>query len=232
MVVGYKTLPHFLLDTARNGSPNPSGYIWPNASDLIELRDQSRRGRVDVLASVPRLWFVEMLREKQSYLDDIDPAEHLRRSLDHYLKPLAAWYDAIIFDCPPGFSSLTRAGLLSVEAVISPTIADAVSVRSLSDFVEIGLTDVLKIKGRVKHYVVISKYRANTVHGREADLLKKRFEVLEPYVKDSVDMTRATERIRADSFRGYDAKFGSLRGDLRKLTDTVYRYVIRLRGTQ
>ncbi len=225
-----KTLNHFLLETAQGLPAKPDGYIWPRASDLVELRDPDYRGRVDLLASIPRMWFVEMIREKQAYLDNVDPGEQLCRALGEHLAPLTGWYDVIIFDCPPGFSSLTRAGLLSAQAVISPTIADAVSIRSLADFVEFGLGEVLKLKDRVNHYVIVSKYRAVAHYAREADLLKKRYVVLEPYVRDSVDMANATERIRFDSVRNFKGKYQGMSADVRKLTDVVYRYVIRLRG--
>jgi chromosome partitioning protein len=171
-----------------------------------------------------------MIREKQAHLENVDPAEQLCRALGDHLAPLAGYYDVIIFDCPPGFSSLTRAGLLSAQAVISPTIADAVSIRSLADFVEFGLGEVLKLKDRVAHYVIVSKYRAVAHYAREADLLKKRYVVLEPYVRDSVDMATATERIRFDSVRNYKGKYLSLAADIPKLTDVVLRYVIKLRG--
>ena len=119
---------------------------------------------------------------------------------------------------------------MSAHAVISPTIADAVSIRSLSDFVEIGLGDVLHIKDRIEHYVIISKYRAHSDHVQEIEGLKRRYRVLEPYVRESVDMTHATERVRANSYRTYAEKYTGLKNDLRKLSDAVYRIVIKLRG--
>ncbi len=224
-----KTLTNLVLDLiSKEAQLSPTGYIYPNASDLSELRETGGRGKVDVLPSVPRMWFVEVVRERQSYVENTDPADELRKCLGSYLEPLEVWYDVMIFDCPPGFSALTRAGLVSADAIVSPTIADAVSIRSLSDFVSIGLGDVLKVRGIIKHHVIISKYRASTEQMREVELLKKSYDVLSPYVKESVAMTRATERIRADSIRSYGNKYGALQGDLRKLTDSIYRNVIKI----
>lgn len=220
-----KTLPHFLLDNA-DGRQHPAGYVWPNASDLDELRKRGKRGKVDIIPSVPRMWFVEMIQEKRYYLENREPAVELKHSLDRYLGPILSFYDVIILDCPPGFSALTRAGLLSADVVISPTIADAVSVRSLADFAEFGLGEILKIRDRVAHFVLVSKYRSTSDDAREAPLLKKRYDVLEPFIKYSVEMTRATERVSATSTRTFGEKYGSFASDVRALADKLYRYVI------
>lgn len=222
-----KTLPNFLLDTAPGGRTQPAGYIWPNASDIEELYAPSKRGRVDVFASIPRMWFVEMVQERRLYLENREPAVELKSALNQYLDSLKGWYDVIIFDCPPGFSSLTRAGLMSAQAIISPTIADAVSVRSLADFVDIGLGDVLKLKKAVGHHVIISKFRSQGDDRIEADRLKRRHDVLEPYIRYSVDMTRATERIHASSRRKFKDKYRDLAGDIHALTHCIFRYVIK-----
>ncbi len=222
-----KTLPNFLLDLAPGGNINPDGYLMTMVSDVEELFARGKRGRVDLFPSIPRMWFVEMVLEKRLYLEHLEPAEELKRAVDSQLAPLNSWYDLIIFDCPPGFSALTRAGLLSADVIISPTIADAVSVRSLADFVEIGLGDVLKVKNRVTHYVMISKYRAQSDDKVEAARLKKTYDVPEPYIKYSVEMTRATERIRANSRRRFGDKYGGLAPDIRALADTAYRYIIK-----
>src|SRR5262249_53915797 len=126
-----KTLPHFLLDVGKTRQA-PSllhRYIVPQASEISELRREGKRGRVDLIPSVPKLWFVELLREEQHYLQNKEPAQELRAMLTQHLDPLAAEYELVLFDCPPGFSSITRAGLLAADVIISPTIADAVSVR-------------------------------------------------------------------------------------------------------
>lgn len=223
-----RTLPQFLLDLDgnRNGRPSLQSYICGQASDLTELKASGRRGRVDLLPSVPRLWFVETLFDKRSYLQGVDPGAELRLTLSEYLDPLDAWYDLIIFDCPPGFSALTRAGLLGADVILSPTIADAVSIRSLADFVDIGLGEVLKIKQGLPHYVVISKYQPNSTDPIEVDRLKKRYNVLDPPIRFSKEMTRATDRPRYNAFRSYKEKYGRLESEVRALTDRVYRYAI------
>lgn len=223
-----RTLPQFLIDleTKKKNHPTLQSYICAAASDLLELKGSAHRGKVDLLPSIPRLWFVESVFEKHWYMQDVDPAAELRLTLTTHLDPLDAWYDVIVFDCPPGFSALTRAGLLAADIVLSPTIADAVSLRSLSDFVEIGLGEVLK--RRIPHFVVISKYRS--VNQAEADRARKKYDVLDPPIRESVEMTRATERSRFDSYRSFREKYGGLEADVRLLTDRLYRLAILMHG--
>ncbi|MEZ5901305.1 MAG: ParA family protein [Hyphomicrobiaceae bacterium] len=221
-----RLLPKFLLDVEGKGpKPELHSYIVGEASDLEELRGRCVRGRVDVLPSVPRLWFVETVIEKRSYIQNVDPGAELRLTLGQYLHPLDAFYDLIIFDCPPGFSGLTRAGLLGADMVLSPTIADAVSMRSLTDFVEIGLGEVLQKKD-IPHFVVISKYQQRTTDPAEINRLRRRYDVLEPPIGFSIQMTKATQRLRHNSFRTYRAKYGRLEADIRALTDQFYRYAL------
>lgn len=221
-----KTLPQFLIDLEATMRKKPplQGYICASASDLNELKRATTRGKLDLLPSVPRLWFVETTLEKHWYAKNIDPAGELRLALTRYLDPLDAWYDLIIFDCPPGFSSLTRAGLLAADIVLSPTIADAVSLRSLSDFVKIGLEEVL---GRnLPHYVVLSKYRS--VNEIEADRARMRYDVLDPPIRESVEMARATDRARSDSYRSFKEKYGAMETDVRLLTDRFYHHALAI----
>jgi hypothetical protein len=55
----------------------------------------------------------------------------------------------------------------------------------------------------VPHYVLISKFQANETNRVEKARLQKAYVVLEPAIRYSVDMTRATERVRADSYRTF-----------------------------
>jgi cellulose biosynthesis protein BcsQ len=98
-----RTLPQFLVDiegSAKIKQPIHS-YICADVSDVSDLH--GRPGRVDVLPSVPRLWFVETLVEKKSYMQNVDPGAELRLTLGRYLHPVDHLYDLIIFDCPLDF---------------------------------------------------------------------------------------------------------------------------------
>lgn len=87
-----RLLPKFLLDIEQKGA-NPAlhSYIFGEASDLDELRVRGVRGRVDLLPSIPRLWFVETVIQKRSYLHNVDPGAELRLTLSKYLDPLDAF---------------------------------------------------------------------------------------------------------------------------------------------
>ena len=78
--------------------------------------------------------------------------------------------------------------------------------------------------------MLISKFQANETNRVEKARLQKAYVVLEPAIRYSVDMTRATERVRADSYRTFREKYGALETDVRALKDHVYRDVIVQHG--
>lgn len=81
-------------------------------------------------------------------------------------------------------------------------------------------------KPDLPHFVVISKYQANSTDPIEIERLKKRYDVLEPAIRFSKDMTRATDRPRYNSVRSFREKYGKLEPEVRALTDQFYRYAL------
>lgn len=225
-----KTLPHFLLGIQDGKNATVTAFVQTGASDLIELKDGQNKGLIDVLPSVPRMWFVEMKFTEYFYKDNKDPAKELHASIEKSLNELNSQYDVILIDCPPGFSSLTRAGLLLSDVIISPTIADEVSVRSLRDFVNIGLEDILGIKAKDRHHVVISKYTRTQTERRNIDLLKRNYDVFDRTIRQSVDMVRASYYLDpAGAGRRFNPKYGSVAGDVLALCNDIYRLVYKVR---
>jgi cellulose biosynthesis protein BcsQ len=154
-----RTLPHLFTDV-RNGARRPAlAYVFPHASDLQELGSgNSHGGIVSILPSIPRLWFDEYDFVRHCYANQLDPVQERLTILRAFLDELRGHYSHVLLDCPPGFSTLTRSALLLADKIVAPTIADNTSVRSLRDFVEIGLCDTLGIQPHAKLHVVISKF--------------------------------------------------------------------------
>ncbi len=220
-----RTLAHFIMALYGNGlQPLLSDYVHGNASDLSEL-DADAIGRLALVSSIPRLWFVESTFDKQFYQRSQSPDQELSRALICGISEVSAHFDVVLIDCPPGFSSLTRAGILSSHVIISPTIADAISSRSLHDFAEIGLKEILKMR-EPKHFVVISKFIKNDTTLQEKELLKSQYNVIDPTIPYSVRMPRAMLRVRPDSYRTFAEKYGALRSDVTTLTAKVYNLII------
>ncbi len=224
-----KTLPHFLLALREDSGEPPASFITIKASDLSELDRPPGllTGRIDVLPSIPRMWIVEFEYTKRLFQNDKDPVETLRHALDKGLNSLSGSYSVVLVDCPPGFSVLTQAGLLLAEAIISPTIADEVSMRSLKDFVELGVRGLLANKATDRHHVVVSKFRSDKVSAQSLRSLKQDYDVLDPPIRYSNAMPKAAYRINLSARRTFASKYGPLQADVRMLGDRIYRYIVK-----
>lgn len=176
-----KTLPHLFAD-ARNGARRPAlDYVFRHASDLQELGPGNLHGGfVSIVPSIPRLWFDEYDFVKHCYANKLDPVGERFSILRTFLNELSGHYSHVLLDCPPGFSTLTRSALLLADRIVAPTIADNTSVRSLRDFVEIGLRDTLGIHPDAKLRVVISKFSSWNNQRAVLDGLKATYKVILP----------------------------------------------------
>ena len=216
-----RTLTNFLLDQGRN---TISDYVRAGATDVNEIL-ANKNCAVDILPSIPRVWFVEKTLQEAAYKSGNDPAKQLVKMFTPHLAALREHYHLCLIDCPPGFSSLTRAGVMLANAIISPTIADPVSTRSLADFVRLGLP---MLEADTKpHYVVITKYQPRNTTEPIRDLLRSTYNVLEPSIRYSTHMLEATERIRNDSFRTFRNKYSSLEADVIALAGDAERKILR-----
>ena len=220
-----RTLLHFLLDKNKQ---NISNFITVGASDLAELRLPDSSGIVDILPSIPRMWFVESELTEGFLKSEMDPVEEIRKIFEIGMSQISSAYDVVIIDCPPGFSTFTRTGLLISDAIISPTLADEVSVRSLKDFVEIGLGNILKIKNRENHHVIVSKFISNRRTKAIRDFLRREYDVLEPSIGYAVAIMDALSSIGPGSTRTFKQKYDRKANEVSKLSDEIYRFLYKI----
>ena len=221
-------MPHLFLHS-QNGARQPAlAYIEARASDLMEIRSPSQ-GFVSLMPSVPRLWIDEYDFDRSRYQQNDDPVQARLTIFRELLTELDGKYDCVLLDCPPGFNTLTRSALILAHKIISPTIADHVSVRSLGDFVGIGLDKLLGPQGWKRLGVVVSKYTPTTEQAAELDLLRQNFTVLGspiPLRDQVVRATRCQETLQRTYSQKYDRPFGSKIGPhVRNMSDAVYKYV-------
>lgn len=222
----HKTLPQ-LFEDERNGSRRQAlSYIVPRASDLIELQGQSA-GLVSVLPCVPKLWFQQFDFDRQCYRRGVEPVDEIVRILDAFLIEVSGQYDCVLFDCPPGFNSLTRAAIrLSPDGVFAPTIADQVSMQSLKDFVELGLQHSMQFPWRDRMFVVVSKF-TNTIQQQAIlDPMRRNYTVISPPIQMRDQVQIASEYLTGRQ-RQYSAKYGRpmlrpIGQDVKRMTDALF----------
>jgi chromosome partitioning protein len=210
-----RTFMHFMDALGAESSINIAKFVRPKASDLTSLAEANGRGQVALISSSPRMWFSEAKFEKGSYRKGLEPDVILAQATRHYLDKIRGTYDVVLFDCPPGFSTLSRAGIRMADIVVSPTISDDISARSLKDFVEVGLREI--IGGNRPHHVVVTRHVQHIVNDIMVDRLRRDYKMIGSPVKYSVDIMRACERIRHDSYRNFREKYGSQHNSVRDL---------------
>jgi chromosome partitioning protein len=201
-----RTLYHFLLKLTATPAPNFASFVCLNATDLEPLRRKGHIGRVDLIPCSLKMWLAQSTFEREAHRSKREPDELLAEGFQRLLATIEPSYDFVLFDCPPGLSTLSRAALRISDAVLSPTIADQVSVRSLRDFHEIAVSHFGVDEKSL--LVLVTKFvTGNSVHTSLLDRLRKDYHVIGSPIKFSVDIVRATERSSSQSKRTFSEKY-------------------------
>lgn len=222
----HKTLMHFLYAVGSETRVNLSTFVQTQASDLWPLVQGHATGCVDLIPSTPQMWFVESKFDEAAYRKGDQPDEKLTNVVRRHLDRLRGSYHVVLFDCPPGFSTLARVGLRLSDFILSPTLADAVSTRSLKDFVEIGLRGILRLTDGRDHYVAVTKFIRNTETQRVLDELRTTYNLIGSPMPHSVDFIRASYRARHDSHREFSEKYGAKQADVKAFGEDFFRAIL------
>ena len=236
-----KSVVSLLDQFARGATPNLAELILPNAVTLEELhlaeqRDE-RRGWVSILPSHPSLRFAEMSVEERVYGAGTRPsqlAQSLHRHFSAALAPVHSIYDVVLIDTPPYLSPLARAGLMLAETYVTPTLADPVSIWGTKQFSD-WMTSNIAEDIAERNFVVITRFR-NTRFAREAEhelrtiyLKNRRFG---PTIPESVQALQAMDRADIDSYHTMRGKYGNLRGDVRRLSESFATFLAGRMGAE
>ncbi len=200
--------------------------IITNASLVTEIEDYG--GQVDLIPASPRMRFDELRFEAAAQALSKDPAragEDVAARLRECLDPLRDKYDYILLDCAPNFASLAQGAILTSDAIVMPTIADPVAVYGLRAFDVRGLDEHLALEETVPRLVVITKYTVNHVSMRYADLLRELYPVLNPAIKQSVALMRASHVPDPSEMRTMRGKYADLSHDVRKLSGSLEAFI-------
>lgn len=203
---------------ANEAASNTVSYDISELTDLVESYYNMRpaTGKISVWASTPDLRFAELKFDAQNLKGEIArPRKVMAQYLDKALEQAALSYDIILFDCPPGFSTLAQAVLTQADVILSPMIVDPVSLWSLRTFWDQGLGRTLGISENVQKFAILTMVKA--MGGKDAKQ-KVRTELSEFADEDRfqteiphrVDALRAVKRIASNSHRSFKEKYGSL----------------------
>lgn len=233
---GHQLLAQFV----RREPPAAGPFIVPNAVSIEELRraeeNDQRMGWVSILPAHPKLRIAEMSLEEEWYSGTGTPSTLSAALTDHFrgaLNPLTALYDVILIDCPPHLSPLSRAAIATADSFVLPTLADPISTWGTKQF-----SDWVSANGQpdlaARSFVVVTRFR-NTAMARQL-----RDEIQDVYLKDrffgavipdSVAVLKAMDRPAADSYNSFRGKYGSVTGDVRRLSQRFAEFNQKRTGT-
>lgn len=225
-----KTLYHLLSDRLNGTHQNMMSYIWLRASDLREINGNLTQSFVSIVPSIPKLWFQQYDFDRTLYAAGINPIATLTSLLHVFLDEVAQHYTCVLFDCPPGFGTLTRAALQLADHIVAPTIADYTSMRSLHDFVALGLRDTLELDVDDRLHVVVSKFTGTNNQLQALDILRNAYHVREPVIPMRDQVQVVAER-HATQTRTYAQKYGRpvmrpLKPHVKGMSDALYAAII------
>lgn len=232
------TVTHWVDCLARNLRADFFGSITTGVSGLQEVRHGNRArhgaplpGQTSILASSPRLRFAELSFDHRHFdSGDISaPRKTMVEHLSKALRSLGNEYDYIIFDCPPGFTTISQAALCLSDAIITPLLEDPVSLWSLKTLREFGLKRELDIWDKQKHRILFT--RVNQRGAREEkerlrqDALLAGFETLGVSIPDASEALRWTERPDIESYRPFKHKYAVLASVVEQLGKETAAFV-------
>jgi chromosome partitioning protein len=223
-----QTLTHYLDQLKDGQTPNLADFRQVNVSNLVELQATpraGRTGRIDLIASVPSLWFAEQAFVERYYSAGGQPTQQLFGALSTGLEPLHDQYDVVLIDCPPNYSSLTQAGLLLADAVISPTTADEIALMSLKDFTTNALD---RFKNR--RFVLVTRLGRTRDEAEQLAIIRQKYTTVGPPMHYSTKIARAMWFGAPNSRKTYKEKYGTLlrvvSADIEAIGKAVYVDII------
>lgn len=217
------TITHWVDCLAKGVRADFFGSITTGVSGLNEVRNGNRAragaplpGQTSILASSPRLRFVELSFDHKHFsaADIAAPRKIMVDQLSKALRSLGNDYDYIIFDCPPGFTTISQAALCVSDAIITPMLEDPVSLWSLKTLRDFGLKRELDIWDKQRHRILFTRVTQRGAISERArlrqDVMLAGFETLGVSIPDASEALRWSQRADAESYRTFNGKYAGL----------------------
>lgn len=216
---------------------NASSTIEADISGLADFRPgffkrNRPEGKLSIWPSTPELRFAELYYDHYNFEsgDVTSPRRKLKQDLLTGLEDAALNDDIIIFDCPPGFSTLAQAALCASDVILSPVNIDFVSLWSLKTFWRRGLEDMLAEEVRAKRLVLLTMVKGGNGAQQERMNLLAQLDNLAGdsrlglEIKQSVQALRYVNRASIDSYVRFNRKYGSLKTSINELGKQVLQH--------
>lgn len=231
-----KTLTRWIELLPRSQSNDLYSFVNWEVSGLAELRPAANRrrqirGSLAIAAATPELRFAEMAFDHTHFSkpDPDAPRRRMTERLDAGLQSLAEGCDLVIFDCPPGFTTLAQAALSLSDAVVSPMFEEQLSLWSLIAFRDFGMDQTLKCWDPARHRVLFTRVSNRGASEERAtarsDTVNAQFRRFRSFVRETSQSHRWSGRSAPDSYTAFNSKYGAAKGDVRALGDEVVKFI-------
>lgn len=240
---GGKTVTQWVDCLGRSVNADFYGCITTGVCGLVEVKNNNRAraggplpGQISIVASSPRLRFAELTFDHKHYdaSDHAGPRKKMVNSLGAALDTLGSAYQYILFDCPPGFTTVSQAALCVADAIVTPVLEDPVSLWSLKTLRDFGLKRELNIWNGDRHRVLFTRVTRKGALDERAqlrqDTLLAGFNSLGVSIPDCSEALRWTQRPDPESHRNFKDKYGTLATTAEQLGKEVVAFVEQLRG--
>lgn len=221
-----KTLAHVLARMAQ-GKALKLANARMSGSDLAELHEARRRGKVDVIASNTSLLkdLADIEQSIRARYPDARLDDAIARLLQVDLTRLETNYDVTIFDCQAGTTPLNLAALRLAQHVIAPTNLEDNSFAKLMDFVRIILNDDLGLAGQLTVHVLFTMFVADDPQQKSfLKFIKSRIKGLN-YLPRPIPFATAIQRAASDAgtgrYRTATEKYGEALDDVDALASEM-----------
>jgi chromosome partitioning protein len=191
-------------------------------------------GDISVLAATPELRFAEIEFDHASYsaADKASARHRMQQLLVTELTALHDAYELILFDCPPGFSTLAQAAIACADAIISPVLEEPLSVWSLQTFRDFGLKQTLNVWDPSRHrglYTRVSQVGAIAERREVREAIQKLGVTMLPAtIKETAEAQRWVRRAASNSHVPFGRKYGPVRKQVLELGDSVASFIAAL----
>lgn len=193
------------------------------------VRRKPSAGECSLWPSTPDLRFAELAFDHLFFQagDVASPRNRMYADLALAFAEFQGMFDVILFDCPPGFSTLAQAAIMHSDIVVSPLNVDRVSMWSLKSFWTQGIDGYLGLTALTRRFALLTMVQG--ARGAEAEKLSVRRDLqdfarehrLGVEIPHSVQALRFVRRPATDSFQSFRHKYGPLTDRIRQLGDTI-----------
>lgn len=168
---------NYSVETMLNGDGEP---LW--SDNLMPIRP-----RFDLIPGSPALYTLDL----EAIRDGANNVDRVREFVEAVREDGGA--DAIIFDCPPGFTVASTAALMAADDVVIPVTMDGFSIRGMDDMVlQIENLRRANIGVKIAGLLVTQYTRSRVATAAEKLLRELGIPVFETHIRRTVKVPEST----------------------------------------